>query len=156
MAKVKIQAGAEIDMLTKGELDDSNKHQHDAFFRELAHGKKYLRLGAVIGTPAAGALTMPAGSGPNQGFVWAIQRLTVGGLAANDQLGVYRNTTDVWNLLGVMGAGTASTFHVGGKGLILLGGESLIFSGTGLAAAAAVTVNGELIEAPATEIWKIL
>lgn len=79
-----------------------------------------------------------ADGGPNTGFFWAIQRITVGPFGAGtDLITVYRgaNVGDVQpqnalNSFFTAQVGAFVPWHVGGKGLILRGDESLIFAGT--------------------------
>ena len=79
-----------------------------------------------------------AGWGPNTGFSWAIQRVTVAGLGATtDFLTVYRGTAaaaaagnNALYTLQEAVAGGVATWHPGRTGLILKADESLVFAGT--------------------------
>lgn len=158
MAKVRIQAGAELDVLNKGELDAGMAGANDAWFRERAAGLKYMRLPVLAATPSGGVVQLGGigGYGPASGFIWAIQRLSVSGLATADVLNVFRNTVDPQNFIGQLGAGAAATFTAGSKGFILLPDETLVISGSSLTATVPIIVNGEAVEVPSTQVWKVL
>lgn len=98
---------------------------------------------APVSVPAIGAFTssqvpyLQAQWGPALGYVWAIQRLTVSGLASSDSLIVYRgqsiaDTTGAQNLLqGWIGSlGYAQAWTPGRTGCILGPRQNLIFTGT--------------------------
>jgi|SRR5215472_46352 len=76
--------------------------------------------------------------GPNTGFYWAVQRISVGPFGAtSDLLTLYKghSVADVVPQNGYISftnqaAGTFVSYHVGGKGLILAPDESLIAAGT--------------------------
>lgn len=70
---------------------------------------------------------------PKHGFTWAVQRVTVAGIAASpDVVSVYRGASaaDVvpQNFLNVLTA-AAPTWHPGGKGLLLKPSQTLILAG---------------------------
>jgi hypothetical protein len=97
----------------------------------------------------AGGVASLLGTGPETGFAWAVQRITVAGLATADVVSLYRGpgvaaaqTTD--NLLTIV-TGTAPTWHPGRTGLILQEGERVTIAGTGLTATQ-VTLTGEVIQ----------
>jgi hypothetical protein len=86
------------------------------------------------------SLPAVAGSqwGPNTGFNWAVQRISVSGFGATtDYVNAYRGTTAAQavgnNALYTFQeavAGAVSTWHPGRTGLVLRGDESLCFAGT--------------------------
>lgn len=85
--KFRLRLDNEIDLLTKGELDQSLEH-HGRWEREAAFGRRHQLLPRMVGTPAAGALALGADQpdqpmvGPGSGWVWAVHRVSVGGLLA--------------------------------------------------------------------------
>lgn len=96
---------------------------------------------SFITVPAIGFAAVPyapPGWGPNTGFNWAVQRITIIGFGATtDFVTVYRGTSvthvQPQNALytfqeAVAGAGSA--WHPGRTALILKGDESLVFGGT--------------------------
>ena len=101
---------------------------------------------------SGGAVTFVSlehGLGPDTGFAWAIQRLSVSGLAGSDVLSIYRGpptskaaTADNFmNNLTV----AAPAWHPGRTGLILQDGETIIAAGTSLTATQ-VALTGEIIQ----------
>jgi len=91
-------------------------------------------------TFAANALPVAAGSGwgPNTGFNWAVQRITISGFGAlTDYITVYRGTTTAHAGAGQNAlytfqeavAGGVATWHPGRTGFILKGQESIAFNG---------------------------
>jgi hypothetical protein len=96
---------------------------------------------AYIDAPAIsfGALPYaPAGWGPNSGYNWAIQRVTMSGFGATtDYITVYRgNSTGfavgayaLYTFQEAVSGGVA-TWHPGRTGLVLKGDESIVFGGT--------------------------
>jgi hypothetical protein len=162
MARVKIQAGAEFDILNKDELDGSLK---EAEAREVAalRGVKDERF-MLIGTVASSALTLgdpSTGSvggiiaGPREGYVWVIKHLVIEGLTASatgpDVMNIYRNARIVWQLNGNV---FCQTF---GKGeIVLKPGEVMYFKNSGsLAATGQVTAHGTAWSVPAELIGKL-
>jgi hypothetical protein len=157
--KFKINAGAEFDTLTKSELDDGLKSFHTSWFQEMARGLKPMRFPAVLAPIAGGKIAAPAAGvgdlGPNPGFAWALQRITVFGLASGDTVQIFRNSSDGQNFIGQVSFATP-WFHVGSAGFILKDGEQLAFSAAGLTATGNLIINGEFTEAPESMIWKLL
>lgn len=106
--------------------------------RQLAAGIWWLEAPALPLSP------LPAFNsqiGPNGGYAWAVQRITVGPVgAATDLPTVYKgrsaNEVQPQNALFTFNAGQNSaagsfqTWHPGGKGLVLMPDESIIVAGT--------------------------
>lgn len=155
--KFKLQAGREVDVLTKEELKAGLTENTASWFREMARGLSTARFDGTS-TVAAGDVSIPAAGqaavGPDVGFCWAVQRITADGLDANDVLVVYRNSAQPINRLGTVTATTS--FKPGSKGCILRGDERLIITGTGLTATGDITINGESIEAAESDIYKLV
>lgn len=107
-------------------------------------------------------LTVPAGGGTvaieaiANGTGTAIYRgQLVATPAQADSLQVHRSTTDGSEYLGLITA-SPGYLHIGGRGMLLYGGESLLVTGTSLQATGQILVNGEGIEVPAFALWKIV
>ena len=157
MPKAEMRAGQEIETLSQAELEKVLTKQTTTWFQEQARGFTTARF-ADTGTPDTGAIQIPATDdmvfGPDQGFAWAVQRITAAGLADDDVLLVYRNTVSDLNLVGFIEA--TRSFAPGSKGCILRGGEKLIIVGASLAAAADVSVNGEALQVAELDLYKVL
>ena len=140
MAKVKIDVGATIDTLTKGELDDSLKEyraQGDAMAQGAVRGIKYTRFPRITGTVYSGTLGSASGvsgnpglggQGPASGYAWVVRRFSVNGLwnagsLIADTVGVYRNNPNGAVHWLVNASSPGVTF--GDGGLVLLGGDTL-------------------------------
>lgn len=132
-------AGLEIDFTARlcASLDSmaavlrAEQQRHQALASEVWH----------VHAPAIPFAALPAFGaawGPNTGYAWAVQRLTVAGFgAATDAVTAYRglSAADVapQNALytfTVPAAGDVSTWHPGRTGLILMPDEGLAFGGT--------------------------
>ena len=170
MAKVKIDVGATIDTLTKGELDDSlteYRAQGDATAQGLLRGIKYFRLPRLYATPASGTVVLGeawAGQSytgqfisPNEGYVWAIRRLACNGLntgQAPDLLNFYRSgwhTDPVWQL-----NGNSWSYTFGKAEMVLLAGEQLIARSVGsMISTTQITITGDAVEVPSEMIGKL-
>jgi hypothetical protein len=87
MAKVKLELGATLDLLSKDELDESLGHRINQWEMMRARGDKYMRLPKVTGTAAGGVLNIGGDvqpftglAAPRPGYAWVIKRLSVSGL----------------------------------------------------------------------------
>jgi hypothetical protein len=148
MTKVKLDVGATVDFLDKGELDDAlaeHRAAGDAAEYEKLRGVKYIRAPRIQGTVYngtignAGGTLYPTGTlyatlggppwGPLQGYSWSIRRIAAGGLSlagtsACDFVGVYRNT-NTSPLTAVLSANVpVVTFPT--LGLVCHGGDSIL------------------------------
>lgn len=153
MAEFTLDFGAKVDLLTKGEVDKSLAHSNEAMIAAQLRGIKHLRIPRLRGTVAGSAVTLGMQdnqTGPDQGYLWAIMRLTVNGLASGttpDTLGFYRSGTGgdfLWALNG------NEPFEKFGRGVLTLdGGDTLVAANIGnLAATGTITVSGEAWEVP--------
>jgi hypothetical protein len=164
MAKVRLQAGAEFDLLNKDELSSALSDQSTADQLARLHGIKHMRLPEVlVGTVASSAISLdgntgPYPLGPRSGYAWAIKRLIVSGLTSGA-------TPDVVNLYkGGPGAGVPLWqfngnnfgYTFGKLEMTLYGGETLSLKNSGsIAATGQISLGGELIECPAELIGKL-
>jgi hypothetical protein len=168
MAKVKLDIGAHVDFLNKGELSDAleaDRQKVAAYDRDTYRGIKYFRLPFLIGTIASNAVKLGTQAGnqhstPDAGYVWMVKRLFVSGLKADpttpDVLAIYRGGLDhpmnqVWQLTG---NSPGATF--GKMELVFLAGEYLQAVNVGnLGATGQVILTGEAISVPQEMIGKL-
>jgi hypothetical protein len=175
MAKVKFEVGAEWDVLTKDELDDSLAAARRAELIALA-GLKHRKLPVLMGfASAAGALDIggdniyqtAAGTacwsgvpiGPTGGFAWMIKRLAVTGLT-------FGTTPDVVNMFQPGGHGPDIVWQFNGNSMVytygrgeivLYAGESLRLVNQGtFASTSLIRLSGEMYQIPAEMIGKLL
>lgn len=158
MAKFTLKANAELDLLTKQELDESLK-DWDAQQVARLRGTKPVRLALVSGKALGGVLALGGDAGeqlvaPESGYVWSIRHLVIEGLtpgATPDVVNILRGPRIIWQLNGNQFAQTW------GRGEILLhAGETLSYASVGaFAAAGTITVHGLAQEDPAQLIGKI-
>lgn len=147
--KHKITAGAELDLLTAGEV----RAELRSWSAELTRGARFRRR-SWQGTGAGAPLTI-AGDGPAEGFVWAVTRLTMIGHDpfnnnANVYVGEVAPSQCVWTKL------TDSSVATGDHGIVLAAGESLIFAvGGNVTALAQVTITATIKEVPALMAWSL-
>lgn len=160
MARFTLDFGAEIDLLSKGELDDSLRAHGDALVAGMVEGIKWRRLPRLYGTADSGVLTLgeqAPQAGPEQGYAWSVTRIFVDGLtggATPDVVRLFRNGTSEDPLWQISGASPQERF---GRGqLVLLGGDQLIVASSGtFAATGTITVSGELWEVPQLMLGKL-
>lgn len=102
---------------------------------QLAQDVSYIEAPAIQLTSLPG---LQAGWGPNTGYVWAVQRMTVVGFGATtDLVTAYRANSPAGLVMqnalysfSPSAVGAVSTWHPGRTGLILQAEESLGFAGT--------------------------
>jgi hypothetical protein len=149
MAKVKIQAGAEIDTLNKREMEGILRD----WMTEAIRGVKYPLISgnaAIVG--AALSITIP---GPLPGYLWSIKRLQVTGLSGTDTVTLGLNDAGPMKSVQAAIAGPAWYAHWGSNVLVVEGGNHLIISGSSLASTGQVYVSGQVKEVPATLAWQL-
>lgn len=162
MAVQEIANRAKIDILNQTELNDSLGAGLDRFtkdwYQEKARGFDMAPIHGAA-TVAGGAVQFPrdgsTSTGPKRGNVWAIQRLSCRALATGDVLDIYKSSVDDAHWINSL-TGANRVWHPGSTGLILRGGEYLIFVGTGLTATGDIEVNGEAKEVAGLDIYKLL
>jgi hypothetical protein len=173
MAKVKLDIGAEIDTLNKGELDDSLARHVDAQAQALLRGIKYFRMptmwGSITnGTVSIGEVVSSGGAGgsgnlayPREGYAWSIGRINVIGLAtgtAPDFLTIGRGGVALPANMVVTVNGNDPTVTFGKLQLVYLPGERLQAASVGslTTTAAVISINAEGIEIPAEMLGKLV
>jgi hypothetical protein len=157
VAKIKLELGAELNTLDKGELDQS-LDRAVLQIREDMRGEKYRRIPQLVGTPTGGALDIGGDAnvgiqwngqpcGPNQGLAWELGLVTVNGLATG-------TTPDIVNLC-IMGAGSSIAwwqfngnsfaYTFGRRELVLRPDERLRLVSVGtIASAGPITLTGSV------------
>jgi hypothetical protein len=171
MAKMRLELGAELDTLTKGELDHS-LGAAVAMVREEQRGLKYRRIPQLSGVAAGGVLNIggdvgggPGGTwsgasvGPREGWAWEIGLITVAGLTSG-------TTPDVVNMF-IVGAGSGIpwwqfngnnfAYTFGSGCLVLLPGERIqLVSQGAFAAAGTITLTGSIrSQMPAEKLGRV-
>jgi hypothetical protein len=157
MPKVKLQLGAELDVLSAGELSDA-LGKHGGWEREAAFGMRHQDLPRLIGTTdGSGNLNLGADQaegqycGPKEGWYWGVSRVSVDGLAASESVKLYKDTRFICNISQATGF---ATFTKGG--CVLKAGDYLRVVAAGLTHAEQLTVTGECVSVPGPLMWKIL
>jgi hypothetical protein len=168
MAKVKLELGAEFDLLNKDELTHALTGQ-SAWQRAAAEGMRHIDIPLLQGTPSGGALTLGAQAipaqwcGPRSGFVWRLERITVSGLTPGDTLTLYKDALPVADITAPTGdlveQAAATSFTAGATASAYLTGATYLtgFDVTTAAAgsgspAGTVTVQGMTYAAPTYDI----
>lgn len=158
--KTRLELHAELDILNKGEmagaLDDAFS-KHTSWEREAAYGMRLQDLPRMYGTIADAGITLGADQpdqpscGPGQGWYWAVQRISVDGLASGDAVKVFNDTRFVGWITYQPGFIT-----FGKHGLVMKAGDYLRVVGTSLTATGTVNVTGQAVSVPGPLMWKIL
>jgi hypothetical protein len=160
MAKVRLELGAELDLLTKNELADALHHAGE-WQRQAAFGLRHMELPVMHGTPSGGTLTLLGGQGngpyvgPRQGYYWRIERVSIYGLATGDSMNLFKSDPSSGRFVTTITA-AAPAYHPGGRALLLKPGDYLAATGTGLTATGDIRVVGELVSVPGPLMWKLL
>lgn len=156
MAKFRLAANAEVDLLTQQELRSALADQaHEADERELARlrASKYMRLALVTGKAVAGVLTMGGDTGqqlvtPESGYVWSLRHLVIEGLATGttpDIVNIIRNGRIIWQLNGNQ---FGQTWGIGE--IEINAGETLTYQSVGsFASTGTITAHGAAWQTPA-------
>ena len=159
--KAKLELGAELDMLTKNELDQSLS-KISSWQRDAAQGLKAFDVPRLFGAVSGAAISLgadqPEGQylGPKSGFYWKIGRISIDGLAAADEVKLYKGPSGGGGRFVTWIAGQPGVYHPGSCALILKPGDYLSIVGTGLTATGQIVVTGEGVSAPGEMMWKLL
>ena len=110
MARFRLAANAEIDVLTPAELDDTlRRRDADRDAQALLRAEKKMRLPLVTGKASRSALLMGGDTGPQlvtpaEGYVWSVRHLVIEGLTASasapDVVNIMRGPRIIWQLNG--------------------------------------------------------
>lgn len=157
--KFKIQAGGEIDILSKDELKDALDKNTREFNALLSEGVEYSRLSAIInqipsqGTPGIYAGGIYELGGPEPGFIWSVKNISFMGLNSVNPSHLFLDGYSNGNLVyaGLVDKGTQI---VGSNGFIVKGGQKVI-----LAATATLTISATVVlayqQVPIKDIGKL-
>lgn len=156
--KARLDFGAELDLASGAELRELGD-RFEALWRDYASGLKHIRLPVMRGTVDAngnlnvGMTEVPDQPycGPQQGFVWRVLRVSVYGLTVGQDVELYFGDPGPTRFVD-----SFATSWTSNRGLLLKPGDYLSISGAGLTVGADVAVNGEAIEAPAEQIFKLI
>lgn len=152
MAKVKMQAGAEFDLLNKGEVQDVLK----SWANELTRGAKIKNRSFIGLTSAGGDLLMgDQEDGPAEGMVWGITRFSVapGPVLGANGLQVYANDASTPSALRI--GKLVTDLFPDARGCLLLSGDTLRIAGAGITASVQVTVTMSYREVPELMAWSL-
>lgn len=152
--KAKIQAGAEFDFLTSGELRKELNDARLSWRDEVSRGVRFRRFSFVGVADGAGLLAAGgAGSdptGPDQGMAWRLLRLSVTNYdPAVNALGLFNGAAGGSSVI-VPKLATYTTQ----MDEVLMPGDTLVVAGT-VVAGARVWVTGQVKEAPVSLLWRL-
>lgn len=163
--KFKIQAGAELDLLTKGEMSEALETFRQAWVTEIARGDRYRRFSGQAAI-SAGSFTIggPDGGpdradfGPRDGYVWSVKRLAVAlgdGTPLDptmENLAIYINEVSPANLVHPV---FVDYQPFGSDELVLYPGDELVIAGSSLSSTGYLTVTGQAREIPMQLAWRL-
>lgn len=162
--KTKLQAGAELDLISKDEMKDVLQTVTKDWFNQVSRGDRYPRFSAAA-TIASNAFTIDGTErtyermGPAEGFVWAVQRIAVQGLTTytegtltTEPVVLYLNDTGASSLVHPALVGYK---EFGAHELIMYPGDTLVVVGAGLTATGQITVTGQAREVPMPLAWRL-
>jgi hypothetical protein len=152
VAKSKLTAGAELDLLTAGEVRDVLK----SWSTELTRGARMRRWSMQGNADGAGNLIIgDQRDGPEEGMVWAINRLSVapGPVLGANGLQVYVNSEQSPSAIII--AKLVTDLFPADHGDVLVAGDVLRIGGAGITANAQVTVTLGIKEVPALMAWSL-
>lgn len=158
MANYTLGAGESVDLLNRNELAEELDKQTKDWYQERARGLTTATFNTV-GNIVAGSILLPLSSepvvGPRPGFAWSVQRISCQGLAATDTVKIYKGVANDVRFIDQL-TPSRLTVYPGSKGLILRAGDNLIFTGSTLSLTGFVSINGEVIEVPELDLYKVL
>lgn len=157
--KFKINAGAEIDVITKGEMDDALKNFGTSWVQELARGDRYRDIRGA-GTITATAVSIggdrdDVNLGPSQGYVWSVKRLAVIASTVDDvaKLTLFKNDNAPSSTVKPILL-TYNTFDA--NELVLYPGDKLLVeSSAALGGSGNITITGQVRELPVALAWRL-
>lgn len=162
MAKFKIQAGAEVDVLSKEELGSTLDEKIRNYNAMLSSGIRYSKVAAgplsssgLLQTSTAAPNGYTSLGGPEPGFVWEIKTLIVPNVVASPpNIALYKNDATYYNALSAPVSATTLFQEFDPGSVILMGGSALVV-GFSVAAANGVYVVVSYKEVPIVDIGKL-
>lgn len=161
MAKQKITANGELDILTMGEVRSLMRE----WKVDVAKGLRpisFSATGVVRGDGTwslGGAVQLLGGQlGPLAAFWWAVDRvqIRVNGTPLATAFSVYQGSESSLTVVRDVQASAAGYTAFTNRGLMLSGGDTMVLAGTGAAPAGQLTVSGAAIEIPQALLWRWL
>lgn len=157
MAKFKINAGAEINVLDKDELRGELAHARASWVSEVAKGVRWKRASMWGTSDGAGLVTIGESGdnqlGPGEGFVWRIRRLSISGYdpvaPSLQSLALYQGSANASAII-VPKLGTYNTQ----MDEVLMPKDTLVVAGTA-AISTKVWVTVQVTEAPVALLWRL-
>lgn len=155
--KFKLQAGAELDLITEHEM----RGVLADWMAEITRGVKFRQFSARADV-SGGVWTITQDRnnsdvlGPAGGMIWAVTRIAVAGngfVAGTDTFSVY---TDEITPSKLIESGLTRGARWTPPVVTLNGSEKLALSGVGTGAGTDVTVSGQAIELPLQLAWQLL
>lgn len=152
MAKVRLSAGAELDMLTKGEVADVLK----SWQNELSRGARVRRFAMIGIVDAAGNLAMGDNrDGPDEGMVWGITRFSVHPSVTVPAAGLAVYVNDTTSPAGLLISKLVTDVFPDARGAMIQSGDSLRIVGAGMTVGQQVTVTMSMREVPVQMAWSL-
>lgn len=160
MAKVKIQAGAEFDVITKQEMREALTEVRRSWMQEVSHGVGFPRFtanGLIVGAALDFGANGPAAEflGPAPGFLWDVRRLRITGLTTGDVVSIYLNDANPSSLIATTGDLAGGRLFTWAEQVILYPGDALRVVGSGLTATGTITAAGQVRELPVSLAWRL-
>lgn len=159
MPIVKIQAGAELDLLNKEELGSAlDKHAED-FDKMLSEGIEYMRSSfPLFNIPSRGTDNGYAGGiyelgGPEPGFIWSVKNISFIGLNSVNPLNLLINGTGYSDIIH-QGLVNTGTIYPGENGFVVKGGQKII-AGATAAILSTATIVLYYMQVPIKDIGKL-
>lgn len=166
MAEVKLAAGKTIDVLNKTELRAALDAATRDWFNQVSRGDRYRRFSATgeIDTGSLvidGTLVENQTLGPQEGFVWAVQRIALSGLtsvtgtpavATSEPVQLFLNDDGPSSLVHPAVAGYQD---FGQYSLVMYPGDTLLVKGDDLTSTGIVTLTGQVREVPMPLAWRL-
>lgn len=164
MATFKLSAGAEIDLLTKPELDDALQSEALAQVQERARGIKPMRFVGRSGLALTATTAVVIPYTPSQGYVWAVRLVATSfsGTAANLRAWITSdaNITSLPvpnNMIPIGSTGNSSlsvALQFSGTQVLMYGGEYIVLN-----VSTTPTLDNyvlAVVETPAELLWKLV
>lgn len=155
--RVKMQPGAEFDVLTPHELRTHLLQQHNAFMHalhETRRGMQYHRFILALQADAAGNLSTVSDLGPESGFVWDVRRITISNSGgAIGAVAVFVNDVQPTSLVQPSTA-CPELFTYSKESFVMKPNELLAFVGTALGAGNTIYISGQANELAMNEVGR--
>ena len=160
MAKFRLSAGSEIDVLTAAEARGLLRE----WMVDVSKGLRPITFNATGTTDGAGAVelggakTLAGGQmGPAPAFWWAVDRIAirVDGVAAG-AFSVFHSQASALTLVRDVAATAGGFVSFNNRGLMVGNADSMVVTIAGAAASKQVTISGAAVEIPQSLLWRWL